>query len=73
MGDVISVAPLPLQQEFAVFLHRLVKAGWKVDDSSHLGAIKITTAGGATITTRAPTCRAELLDLRSKCVQMGLR
>lgn len=67
-------APLPvvpLSQEFSELLRRLTKAGWKVAESR--GKITLTTPSGATIQTEAPTCRAELLDLRSKCVQMGLR
>lgn len=63
---------IPVAQEFQQFLHRLVKAGWKVE-TTRLGAVRITTADGATIMTQTPSCRAEFLDLRSKCVQMGLR
>jgi aspartate ammonia-lyase len=71
MANMHGVAPVPLAQEFQAFLHRLVKAGWKI--ANDRGKITITTATGATITTGAPTVRAELIDLRSKCVQMGLR
>jgi hypothetical protein len=65
---------IQLQNEFQAFLHRLIKAGWKVDSKASLqGKIVLTTPSGATINTQQPTSRPDLLDLRSKCVIMGLR
>jgi hypothetical protein len=67
-------AGMQLQHEFTVFLHRLIKAGWKVSrPASGQGKIVLTTPTGATINTQQPTSRPDFLDLRSKCVQMGLR
>ena len=64
---------LQLQNEFQTFLHRLIKAGWKIDKSDRRGKILLITPTGATINTVQPTARSEFIDLRSKCVQMGLR
>jgi len=67
-------AGMQLQHEFQVFLHRLIAAGWKVDAKTHRdGKIVLTTPSGATINTSQPKARPDFLDLRSKCVQMGLR
>ena len=67
-------AGMQLQHEFTTFLHRLIAAGWKVDKTTHRdGKIVLTTPTGATINTKQPTARPDFLDLRSKCVQMGLR
>jgi len=64
---------MQLQHEFQTFLHRLLAAGWKVDRASRPGKFVLTTPTGATINTVQPTSNADLLDLRGKCVQMGLR
>lgn len=67
-------AGIQLQNEFRDLLHKLIKAGWKVDKTtSRQGKIVLTTPTGATVTTSQPSSRADFLDLRSKCVQMGLR
>ena len=67
-------AGMQLAHEFQTFLHRLLAAGWKIDrPASGQGKITLTTPTGATINTQQPTQRPDFLDLRSKCVQMGLR
>lgn len=67
-------AGIQLQNEFAQLLYKLVQASWKVDKTtSRQGKIVLTSPTGVTITTSQPTSRADFLDLRSKCIQMGLR
>jgi len=65
-------AGMQLQHEFQVFLHRLIQAGWKVVKTGP-EKIVLTTPSGATINTSQPKARPDFLDLRSKCIQMGLR
>jgi hypothetical protein len=64
---------IQLQNEFQALMHRLIAAGWKVAAEDRHGKIVLTTPGGATINTQKPKSRPDFLDLRSKCVQMGLR
>jgi hypothetical protein len=64
---------ISLANEFQAFIYRLTQAGWKVDRSSRQGKIVLTTPSGATVNTSQPTSRADMIDLKSKCVQMGLR
>jgi hypothetical protein len=67
-------AGMQLAHEFQVFMHRLIAAGWKIEKPAVSGGkIVLTTPTGATITTSQPHARPDFLDLRSKCVMMGLR